>query len=371
MNPTRTLTALALGAALLAAGFENEALAQVPNFPPLPIPIPGWGTPQAAPPGAPPQGMPPGGGYGYGGGTGYGYAPPVEDASSSDLEVGSLYVMSAIYGVGTGIWIDAEAKIKDPGLQFIAPGLLGIAGPVGVYFLDNPRMPRGVPAAISSGIAIGAGEGVAIWTLQYTRSSRANEWGFRELTRATFLGATAGGLAGGVAGFLQEPSPKTSLLLDSSAIWGGIVGSMIGYGATAPNQTYSEANGGAGLGGIIGYNLGLAAAAGLSTVWVPTYTNLAWMWLGAGAGFVATLPVYLFYIGSDSDSSAKRGLIVQGLGVTAGTVAGAVFTLDDRDDYAKNAPKPGPGTAIGRIGGIGPMAVPGGGMGLQLTGILF
>jgi hypothetical protein len=364
MTPSRTLTALALGAALVA-GLERDAAAQAPPpFPPIPLPIPGWGTPPPGtqPPGAPPPGMPP---------PQPAYMPPPEDNTSSDLEIGSLYVMSAIYGVGTGIWLDAETGIKDAGLKFIAPGLLGIAGPVGVYFLDQPHMARGVPAAISSGLALGAGEGVAIWALQYTRSSREDEWGFKELTRATFIGSTIGGIAGGAVGFLQEPSPKTSLLIDSGAIWGGLVGSMIGYGATAPRQNYSQANGGAGLGGLIGYNLGLAAAAGISTVWVPTYTNLAWMWLGAGAGFVATLPVYLFYIGSDNDSSAKRGLIVQGLGVTAGAVAGAVFTLDDRDDYAKNAPRPGPGTAVGRLTGIGPMATPGGGIGLQLTGLLF
>jgi hypothetical protein len=364
MNPSRTLTAFAFGAALWA-GLEGAASAQTAPFP-IPLPIPGWGTPPAAPPGAPPQGMPP-----QGMPPQPMYAPPPEDTSSSDLEIGSLYVMSAIYGAGTGIWIDAETKIKDAGLKFIAPGLLAVAGPVGVYFLDQPRMPRGVPAAISSGLALGAGEGVAIWALQYTRSSPEKEWGFRELTRSTFIGSTIGGVAGAAVGFLQEPSPKTSLLIDSGAIWGGVVGSMIGYGATAPNQTYSEANGGAGLGGLVGYNLGLVAAAGVSTVWVPTYTNLAWMWLGAGAGFVATLPVYLFYIGSDDDSSAKRGLIVQGLGVTAGAVAGAVFTLDDRDDYAKNEPAPKPGTALARLTGLGPMATPGGGLGLQLTGILF
>jgi hypothetical protein len=368
MNPFRTLTAFALGAAL-ALGLAREASAQQPTTPfPLPIPIPGWGTPQPTTPpgGAPPAGYPPGG---YPPSTGY-VPPPQQDTTSSDLEIGSLYVMSAAYGVGTGIWIDAETKIKDAGLKFIAPGLLGIAGPVGVYFLDQPRMTRGVPAAISSGLALGAGEGVAIWSLQYTRSSRANEWGFRELARATFLGSTAGGLAGAAVGFLQEPSPKTSLLIDSGAIWGGVVGSMIGYGATAPRLTYNQANGGAALGGIIGYNAGLVAAAGISTVWVPTYTNLAWMWLGAGAGFVATLPVYLFYIGSDNDSSTKRGLIVQGLGVTAGTIAGAVFTLDDRDDYARAPARPS-ATTIARLTGVGPMATPGGGLGVQLTGLLF
>src|SRR5678815_3612297 len=91
--------------------------------------------------------------------------------SASDLELGTLYAMSAGYGVGTGIWIDAELDIDDPGLQFLAPAILGLAGPVGVFFLDRPRMPRGMPAAIAAGMAIGAGEGVGIASYQFVHSN--------------------------------------------------------------------------------------------------------------------------------------------------------------------------------------------------------
>src|SRR5262245_55617427 len=45
---------------------------------------------------------------------------------ASDIELGTLYAMSAGYGVGTGIWIDAELSIDDPGLKFLAPAILGV-----------------------------------------------------------------------------------------------------------------------------------------------------------------------------------------------------------------------------------------------------
>src|SRR5258708_39955865 len=108
-------------------------------------------------------------------------SPPAPSSSqpASDLEVGTLYALSAGYGVGTGIWIDAELKIDDPGLEFLAPAILGLAGPVGVFFLDLPRMPRGMPPAIAAGMAIGTGEGVGLASYQYLHSNSGDEWGVR------------------------------------------------------------------------------------------------------------------------------------------------------------------------------------------------
>jgi hypothetical protein len=283
---------------------------------------------------------------------------------STDLEIGSLYVTAAAYGAGTGVWIDAEAGISDPGFKFIAPAVLGVAGPVGVYFLDHPAMPRGIPASISAGLTIGAGEGLGIWSYQFTHATEDNAWGFKELARSVFVGSTIGGVGGAVLGYTQQPSPKTSLLLGSSVVWGAGIGSMFGYGS-ATGDGYGDNNDSASLGGLIGYNVGLAAAAGVSSVWVPTYKQLAWMWMGAGAGFAATLPVYLFYIGSDHD--ARHGLIVQGVGTTLGIVAGAAFTWNDKQDIALDE---NPAHTRVMITGVGMMPVKGGG-GAQLSGIIF
>jgi hypothetical protein len=316
------------------------------------------------------------------GGTGWGAAPggapaggPIVSGSgpskdSSSLEIGMLYAAATAYGVGTGVWLDAELGIKDPGLRFIAPIVGGVGGPVGVFFLDQPHLPRGVPAAISTGMMIGAGEGFGIWSYQYVSSTDDKSWGFKELSRSTFIGATIGAGAGAAIGFTQQPSPKLSLFLGSSVIWGSAVGSMFGFGASAKDSDYGVSNDRASLGGLIGFNAGLAAAAGLSSVWVPNYKQLAFMWMGAGLGFAATLPVYIFYAGND-DYSAKRGMIVQGIGTTLGLAAGAIFTMYDQDWVVglddkgqRNQP------AFVQLTGVGPMAVPGG-MGAQLSGVLF
>ena len=84
------------------------------------------------------------------------YAAKKKRNRSTPLEIGYLYAVGTGYGVGMGIWIDAEANIKDPGLRFVPPLLTGAAAPAGIYLLDSPPMPKGLPSAIATGMLIGA-----------------------------------------------------------------------------------------------------------------------------------------------------------------------------------------------------------------------
>ncbi len=290
--------------------------------------------------------------------------------SATDIELGTLYAFSVGYGVGAGVWIDAELGIDDPGVQFLAPAILGVGAPIGVFFLNQPRMPRGMPAAMATGMAIGAGEGAGIASYQFVRAKADDEWGFRGFARSVFFGSTVGTGLGYLTAVTMEPSPRTSILVGSGVAWGTVVGSMFGYGGSAAFSDFGDANDAMSTGGLIGYNLGLAGAAALSTAWIPTYESLGWMWIGFAAGSAAALPVFLFYAGGDHDP--RRGLIIMGTTATLGLVAGAVFTSDSKefgkDDrsslFASNP------TAPIQVTSGGLMPVPGG-MGLQVSGILF
>ena len=174
-----------------------------------------------------------------------------------------------------GVWISTEAGFDDPALFLIPPAVLGVAAPVGVYFFDRPKLKRGVPAAVATGALIGAGEGSGVWSYQHVQRQRSRTSGaFAALARAEAIGSTLGAAGGLALGYLQSPSPKSSLLMSSSVVWGTAVGSMFGYGATAAGQGYGQSNDGAALGGLIGFNVGLAASAGLSTVYIPSYKSL-------------------------------------------------------------------------------------------------
>jgi hypothetical protein len=262
-----------------------------------------------------------------------------------------------------GVWLSTEVGFKDPAIFLIPPALLGVAAPVGVYFFDRPRLKRGVPAAVAAGTLIGAGEGLGVWSYQHVTASEADEWGFRGFARSEAIGSTLGAAGGLALGYLQSPSPKSSLLMSSSVVWGSAIGSMFGYGATSANQGYGRSNDGASLGGLIGFNVGLAAAAGVSAVYIPSYKSLAAMWLGSGVGFAASLPVYLLYA-RDGGPPAKRGLIFSGVATTLGIAAGALFTFDSEDVASSDA-----APSFARIYGFSPFAVEKG-AGLALTGEL-
>jgi len=290
------------------------------------------------------------------------YTPPVA-RERTQLELGSLYVTSVAYGAGMGIWLSTELGFEDPAIFLIPPAILGVAAPVGVYFFDRPKQKRGVPAAVATGALIGAGEGLGVWSYQFVTATKADAWGFRGLARAEAIGSTLGAAGGLALGYLQSPSPKSSLLMSSSVLWGTAVGSMFGYGASAAGQGYGQSNDSAALGGLIGFNVGLAASAGLSAAYIPSYKTLGAMWLGAGIGFAASLPVYLFYAGKDSPP-AKRGLIFSATTTTLGIGAGALFTHGSTDSAdVETAPQ------FARIYGFAPFAVERG-AGIAVTGEL-
>lgn len=249
-------------------------------------------------------------------------APRGSSSTASSFESGTLYLTLAAYGIGMGVWADAELDLSDPALLLIPPTLLGVAAPLTAYVVDPRSLPRGMPGAIAAGLVIGAGEGLGIASLQMVTSD--DPWGGTGLTRAVAIGATLGGVGGYAVGVLQAPSPNISAFATSGVVWGTLIGSAIGLGASEENVDFSRANDSMARGGLIGFNGGLVVTMALSTVFVPSLDHLSWAWLGGGIGALASLPVYLFYIGDDTPP-AKRGLLFTATATTLGIVAGGVF----------------------------------------------
>jgi len=298
MRPKQLRT---LAAGLLAVcGYGLPARAQPPPAQPPPSP---WAQP---PP--PPVGVSSG-------------WTPARSRAASSLESATLYGGSAAYGLGMGLWLDAEIGLHDPALLLIPPTLLGVAVPVAAYALNHPSLPRGVPGAIAAGLVLGAGEGLGIASLQMVTSEQP--WGFHGLARALAIGSTVGGVAGIAVGELQRPSPNISAFAVSGVIWGSAIGSSAGLGLSPAGVGFHRSNNWLARGGLIGFNAGLVATMGLATAFVPTLDQIKWMWIGSGVGALVSLPVYLFYIGDGPP--AKRGLVFSATATTLGIVVGGVF----------------------------------------------
>jgi hypothetical protein len=339
---------------------------------------PGYGQPGYGQPGQP--GQPPYGQYGYG--------QPQQPSTRSTGEITFLYITAAAYGVGTGIWIDAEATKPggsvNPGLVMIAPILLGAAMPLGVWALDRKPMRRGLPSAIATGLIIGAGEGL---TSSLYIAASSDKLTFRGLTRAEMIGATLGGGAGAVYGYFLKPSPQKNMFLMSGSVWGTMIGYAFGGGASkgkwgqyedyVGNGRYESrpgANDAVTLGGLVGLNLGLAGVTATSFFWTPSWSQIGTMWLGFGIGTAASTLVYPFYALSDADP--RTGLIFQGIAGAAGAVVGAFLGRPDRNAGIAGAEDPSEKewlrkpSRIARFRGGTLMPVPGG-MGGMVMGELW
>jgi hypothetical protein len=301
--------------------------------------------------------------------------PATTTSSSSHqrgpTEMAALYPIATAYGVGMGVWLSTEIGSGDPATFLIPPIILGVAAPIGVFALDHPKMHRGMPMAITTGMLLGAGEGLGIYGTQFVRTNDPNAWGFHGLTRSVGIGATVGAGAGWAAGYFMEPPPATSILALSGAAWGVSIGSMFGYGATSGDSDYAHANDTAAIGGLIGYNVGMAAAAGYGALDVPSATQIGWMWGGAGIGAAASLPIFLAYAG-EGGPPARRGFIFTGTATTLGLIAGGVLSSDSvsigkrqtEGDWA------GPvGSRLGQIQAVIPVVQPDQ-VGVSLVGTL-
>jgi hypothetical protein len=268
--------------------------------------------------------------------------------------MGVLYGTSLAYGVGTGVWVDAIAGVSDPGLGFIAPILFGAAMPIGLYATDQyVPFHRGVPESVSTGLLLGAVEGVAIAGTQWQLSRpNGNSWSFAGQTTATWIFSTGGGIGGYIFGEWLRPDSRSLTFIASGGAWGAIAGSEFGA-AIGPTSCSTIANpgstndiacvgssaswaNGAAVAGLIGYNVGLAATGALSARYMPSWRTQKYMWLGFLAGTAASSLVYLFYIGSSDDP--RHGLIANSLGGLAGVgIAGALAANLKDDDTTNNA----------------------------------
>jgi hypothetical protein len=258
-------------------------------------------------------------------------APPLRPPRNryrSAGEMAYLFGAGVAYGVGSGIWIDSIGRITDPGIAVIPPLALGAAVPIGLYLWDqNDEFDRAVPSSMATGLLLGGLEGIAISGLQWqlTGNGGPSSWDFPIWTTVTFLTATGGGIGGYAFGEWFQPDPRSLGLIASGGGWGALNGFLFGSGVV--NGDWKN---GAAVWGFVGFNAGVLTTGVLSTMYVPSWQTIKYMWLGDVLGTLATTPVYLFYIGNNAEP--RHGLIANAVGGLAGIALAAALTANMTDD---------------------------------------
>jgi hypothetical protein len=134
---------------------------------------------------------------------------------------------------------------------------------------------------------------------------------------------------GGIGGFLFgewiQPDPRSLALIASASGWGAMTGVLFGSGVVSGNSDWTD---GAAVWGFAGYNLGILAAGVASTVYVPSYETLKYMWAGETLGILATTPIYVFYV---NGGEVRHGLIANAVGGLAGLTIATLLTYGMSD----------------------------------------
>ncbi len=261
--------------------------------------------------------------------------PPSKQRRSAD-EASVLYAAGAGYGIGTGIWIDALAGVKNPGTAIIAPIVGGTAGFFGVYAWDrNTTLYRGVPSSTALGVALGTSYGASLGLMQLANSDRENHWSFATNATVSWVFATGGAVGGYAFGEFFRPDPRAAAFIGTGSGMLLTSGLLVGLGAGGKAFRSSETRETAQAGSVssfIALNLGIVGIGALTTQWTPSFQTQKYIAYGYGAGTVGGTVLGLALGAAGKDS--QKGLIVGGLGgLAGGAIAGALTSelLDDAD----------------------------------------
>jgi hypothetical protein len=318
-----------------------------------------------------------------------------------------LYATSAAFGHVTGTWIDtlslcspnnkkknsdgttfidpktnASVNQCDPAGALVSPLLLGTLLPLGFFLWDNfykGGIHRGVGSSISTGLIIGALEGLGVAGANFAVAGDGpNRWGSDGIMTSVWVGAALGGIGGYAFGEAVRPDPRKIALVASGAGWGALMGSTFG-GGVANSDGNSVAQGML-VGNLVGINVGVISTGVLAAVgYDPSWQSLKYMWLGAGIGLLSTsaiiYPIYLATGQQDQSLNCgdpnspngrhgcplvNHGMVANSFGMLAGVVIAGILTRDLKDPepvpVPDNTAPPPPGSPNGPPPLVGPTA---------------
>lgn len=226
--------------------------------------------------------------------------------------------LGLLVGINTLMLLDAD----DP-LLFLTIPLFTTVGLVLVTGLldDGDGMPHGVPAAISTGVLLGFGDGLLLWGSN--RHGIESGAGVMSLLTATTV---VGAFAGGAFGYGMSPTIAESRFVLSAGVWGLWISLMsaLAFDSTADGTWMST---------LIAYNVGIGTAMLISAITDVSMERVAFT---NGAlvvgGLLGLMVAGVIYGEADQrerkvDSSVVTASLA--IGSTAGLIAGLL--LPERD----------------------------------------
>ena len=255
----------------------------------------------------------------------------LEDRRTTD-EIAILYTNAILYGLYAGIVLDAWTDANSPGSAILPPLALAGASVGIVAILDRSvHLGYGVAQSMVSGMYVGFEEGIA-WILWHEASvQRSSEFGAKAAMSLIWGLGTVGAVVGGVAGSVYGTTPGRASLMGSAAMWSGLVAGTLAGGITNHSDT-------ALLSSAVALNVGAVLGALAGAEVSPSIARVRFIDLGGlGGGLVLG---GLYWAVQDKKVSGQGLLTATSLGMTAGLVAGWLFTRDMETDLPRKHREP-------------------------------
>ena len=256
--------------------------------------------------------------------------PELIDRRSAD-ELGILYTGAVLYGLGSGVALDAWTEPSSAAGAILPALALGGAAAGVVYFLDHPRPLRyGVAQSIISGMWVGFEEGLA-WTLwNQARSAASDEWSSRAVATALWGTATAGAVLGGTLGTAYGTTPGRASFMGSAALWTGLVSGLVAASAVKESPTSDDDFM---LASAIGLNVGAVAGVLVGKTVSPSIARVRFLDLGGLAGGILAGGLYIAVAGEHPDQRATTAVLAAG--VTGGLILAWNLTSGMEPDHPR------------------------------------
>jgi hypothetical protein len=229
-------------------------------------------------------------------------------------EIALLYGNSIVYGIGSGLWLDAHTQANStPGI--VLPMLLfsgAAAGTVALLDVGHP-LRYGVAQSIVSGMYIGFEEGLVLGLWNQSSGSYDSRWQASTVADVVWGLSTAGAVGGGLLGTSLGATPGRASFVGSTALWTGVLAGFVAAAATG-DGTSRGPNGWLATG--LGLNAG--AIAGLLTAGPvsPSIARVRFLDIGGIAGGLLFGGLYL--AAADKNPQAQPASGFTALGIAGG-----------------------------------------------------
>lgn len=230
-------------------------------------------------------------------------------------EIGVLYLSAIGYGLGTGIWLDAQTEPNDAAGAILPPLLFAGAAVGTVAVIDSGKGLRyGTAQSIATGMTLGFYQGFA-WTTYYqATASHRQQLGDKTYASLLWATTTGGAIAGGVIGTVNSTTPGRAAFVGSATLWPAVVFGLGAAGLSADDR-YRDDHSllASAIGATAGTVGGVLAAGAVS----PTTARVRFLDLGAIGGGLAVGGLALAIRAEDS-KDGREILLATDLGIAAG-----------------------------------------------------